>query len=637
LSCGLLRGFMKPSHETRLWIACWLFGTAVGVAGSQGPDPRPISAPLQDHPGNIFLANETVTVRLPSTGSTNWQMYDYDGQLVAQAKPEGEWLSFGTVPVGYYEIGPKTNDVTVRRVALGVLERLHAPTPQDSPIGLDVAMSWFYPEAKMPAVANLCALAGINWVRDRLNWAQIESEKGQFAPPERYDTSARVQAAAGLNVLQVNHLSPAWANPESKRFPMDLRDAYDAYRELARRWRGQIAAFEPWNEADIEMFGGHTGSEMASLQKASWLGLKAGNPGIIACQNVYALNNRQILADFHGNAAWPYFDTFNLHHYVPFDAYPAVYADFRAVSAGKPLWVTECSLPVQWSGDEKLKEPSDPDLRIQAERVAKVYAASIQEGAAAVFYFILPHFVEGQTQFGVLHSDLTPRPAFVALAAVGRLLAAAKPLGRLQSAAPQVRGYLFQAKPDGQAREVLVAWTTNSTANLVLPISPEAVFDHLGRQLDGSGEPLYLRSAPVFAILPSGSAAKMPLSPPPEPTAALTGGVSPIVLQALWPKPRVLLEQSAYRLAGGKVETVPVYLYNFSNHPVRGTFRVLVPPAARIQFPCEASLQPGERQELGLALDCARQLAGGPIQTIRIEGDFGADGHPVLSLRLEVE
>ena len=74
-------------------------------------------------------------------------------------------------------------------------------------------------------------------------------------------------------------------------------------------------AFEPWNEADIPMFGGHTGSEMASLQKAAYLGLKAGNPKVIACLNVFALHRAATLRDLHENAAWPYFDTFNLHHY----------------------------------------------------------------------------------------------------------------------------------------------------------------------------------------------------------------------------------------------------------------------------------------------------------------------------------
>jgi hypothetical protein len=52
--------------------------------------------------------------------------------------------------------------------------------------------------------------------------------------------SARVQSDAGLRVLQVAHVSAPWANPNTKRFPPDLRDFYNFWRESARRWAGQI-------------------------------------------------------------------------------------------------------------------------------------------------------------------------------------------------------------------------------------------------------------------------------------------------------------------------------------------------------------------------------------------------------------
>ena len=176
-------------------------------------------------------------------------------------------------------------------------------------------MAWFYPKDKMATVANLCALAGMNRVRDRLSWPELEPKKGEFLGTNRYDWSVQAQSAAGLKVLEVDHLSPPWANPNTKRFPLDLRDVYNFYRALAQRWPGEVEAFEPWNEADIPDFGGHTGSEMASLQKAAYLGLKAGNPSAIGCLNVFAIHRAATLRDLHENAAWPYFATFNLHHY----------------------------------------------------------------------------------------------------------------------------------------------------------------------------------------------------------------------------------------------------------------------------------------------------------------------------------
>lgn len=614
---------------------------------------RAIPAPLPDHSGNVFLAGEPVSVTIPVLDLAAWRVTDYDGKTVAEGKTTSGRAEVGKLPVGWYEI--RWGDAPEQRTAAAVLQPLAAPTPTTSPIGIDVAMAWFYKEDRMPAVANLCALAGVNWVRDRLAWGHVEPKRGEFAPPStKYDASARIQAAAGLHVLQVNHSSPGWANPNGKRFPEDLRDAHRFYREMARRWAGQVVAFEPWNEADIVQFGGHTGAEMASLQKAAALGLKAGNAGMIACLNVFATPNKAILADLAENQAWPYFDTFNLHHYAKTDEYPRIYGAFREVSAGRPLWTTEFSMPVPWSGDEKRKEPSDADLRIQAERVAQVFAAALHEGVQEAFYFLLPHYVEGKTQFGIVRPDLTPRPAYVALAAVGRLLADARPLGHLKDVPQNVRAFLFRAKPDGEEREVLVAWSESGPVELQPSPAPDAVFDHLGRQRETRGPefcvstssgmlkmvrrilPLQLSGAPVLAVYAAGTSAKMSLDPPPGVPPRAAGEPSPIVIQAVWPKERVDLKASACRVSREKPETIPVFAYNFSDKPVEGELAAAGAKDMQVKFGGKVSIAPGDRKPLDLVVD-ARGLTAGQVETVRITGDFGPAGKPVLSLRLMAE
>jgi hypothetical protein len=585
--------------------------------------PEPSAA----HPGNIFLADEEVTVPLPE--ATTLRLIDYDGRLVRELGAAGSTARLGQLATGYYRvaIGGSSNSIS-----LGVLNRLQSPTPLDSPIGLDVAMAWFYGEKRMPAVANLCALAGVNWVRDRLTWPDMEPAKGQFSSSNRYDASALAQTRSGLRVLQVIHLSPPWANPNTKRFPLDLRDSYRFYEAMARRWRGQVQAFEPWNEADIPMFGGHTGSEMASLQKAAYLGLKAGNPDIVACLNVFAMHNPAQLQDLNANEPWPYFDTFNLHHYAPFDEYPKLYADFRAVSAGRPLWVTECSLPVKWTGSDSLKEPTDADLKVQSERVAKTFACSLHEGSDATFYFMLPHYVEGQTQFGILRPDLTPRPAYIALAAVGRLLAQAQPLGRLHTEDNSVRAFLFHALPDGKPEEVLVAWTTHTNASIVLPVAPLQVLDHLGRPTLARKE-VRLSQAPVFVRLPIGSGKELSLISPPGKPPRLNGKPCPLVLQALWPADKLDLKLSAYRIGAHQAQTIPVYAYNFGSEPVRGTLRVQSPAEWQVTLPTVAEIPPMGRLELPLNVSPLPAASGAPAE-IRIVGQFGPDSQELLSLRL---
>jgi len=595
---------------------------------------RTIPAPLPDHPGNVYLTGEKVSIIIPVLDLATWRVTDYDGKTVAEGRTTAGRAEFGPLPVGWYEVRWGEGDSPDRRASIAVLQPLAAPTPETSPICLDVAMAWFYKEPQMPAVANLCALAGVNRVRDRLHWGDVETKRGEFAPPPtKYDATARIQSEAGLRVLQVNHSSPSWLTKKVRRFPEDLRDAHRFYREMARRWAGQVVAFEPWNEADIIQFGGHTGAEIASMQKASYLGLKAGNPGIIACQNVFASTNAAALADFAENQAWPYFDTFNLHHYDKTDEYPGIYAAWRGVSAGRPIWTTEFALPVQWSGDEKRKEPRDADLRIQSERIAKVYAGVLHEGSVAAFYFILTDYVEGKTQFGLVRPDLTTRPAYVALAAVGRLLADARPLGRLKDVPQNVRAFLFRAKPDGKDCEVLVAWTAEGAAEIALPGAPLAVYDHLGRPRPG---PVALSSAPVVAVFATGAAAKMTLDPPPQPPTQAAGDPSPVVLQAVWPMERRDLGQSAYRVASGKAETIPVYAYNFSAKPVEGTLEVAGPSGWRLNLAKTVQIPPGDRVQLPLTVEAAAATAV-KCETVRIQGSFGPAGNPILSLRLAPE
>ncbi len=475
----------------------------------------------------------------------------------------------------------------------------------------------------MENFTSLSLLAGMNRVRDRIYWGELEPKRGEISASNHYDTSLEIQAAAGLQVLDVNHASPPWANPDGRRFPLDLRDAYNFYRAMAKRWEGKLAAFEPWNEADIAMFGGHTGDEMASLQKAAYWGLKSGNPKLTVCQNVFAIPRVATLRNFNDNHAWPYFDTFNLHHYEQFSEYPRVHRDYLSAAAGRPWWATECNVTVHWSGDEKQQEPSPENLRIQSERVARIYAEDIYYGASAVFYFMLPHYVEGPQQYGVLHKDLSPRPAYLAVAAAGRLLADAKSIGRLKDA----DGVLFTAKPDGKGADVLVAWS-ETEKDITLPKPPQACFDHLGRALKVSGTTVKVGQAPVYVILAKDSRPEITL--PPKREEWYLGKPSPIVLQALPPEKDIVLNKSAYHKATNELSEVPVFLYNFGDKPAKGKFTVTAPEHWTSEFPEEVEIAPGDRKQLTLKLKDAGEW---PIARVQIKGDFGPAGKSFLALR----
>jgi hypothetical protein len=138
---------------------CGLVAWACPVASAASQLPRP----LPGHPGNVYVAGERIFVPLPAGAAATWRVVGYDGKPVAAGSASLGPIDLGILPVGWYELvrgddsAPLTN-----RTSLAVLAPLGAGTPATSPVSLDVAMAWFYPPEQMPAVANLCALAGIN-------------------------------------------------------------------------------------------------------------------------------------------------------------------------------------------------------------------------------------------------------------------------------------------------------------------------------------------------------------------------------------------------------------------------------------------------------------------------------------------
>ncbi|WP_423444017.1 hypothetical protein [Limisphaera sp. VF-2] len=612
-------------------IVVWLLVVPVCGLLEIAPHVAAEPAPLRSlAPGNVFFEGQSVRVSLPAEPA-EWFLVDFEGHRLRRLEAAPGPVELGRLPAGFYRLRPVSGPETLW-VSIGVLPALRRPPGPGSPVSLDVAMSWFYPPEQMSAVATLCQYAGVVRVRDRLRWAEIQPSRQQWAAGTRYDRAAQAQSAAGLQVLQVIHDTPRWAGADPRRFPDDLRDAYHFWSALARRWAGRVEAFEPWNEADIHVFGGHTSAEMAAYQKAAWWGIKAGNPRALVGWNVFAHANPAHLADLDANLAWPYFDTYNFHHYVPFDQYPALYARHRATSGGRPFWVTEAALPVRWAGDPQLQEPSEEDLRIQAERVAKTFAASLHEGAAAVFYFLLPHYVEGQTQFGLLRRDLTPRPAYVALAAVGRWLAEARPLGRARADARGLRLFVFRARPDGRWRDVAVAWTEKETGRLSLPSEPLEIRDLLGRPRPVT-KSVQLGRAPLFLIFRAGQGMTLVEESPPPAPPRRPGTPSPVVLQPVWPPDRVELAQSAYRVRKGAPVEIPIRVYHFGDRPLRGSFEVQTPPGWTVEFPDSTALHPGERQDLALRLTGPR-TPGPLVHTLRLIGRFCGESDSALSLRL---
>jgi len=627
-----------------------------------------------DHPGNIFLEGEEVLVKVPPQtprSAAKWRILDDRSKTLAQgsldrnADSVPKPIRAGKLGIGWYRVEfLDASGECVAWTAAAVLARLRAPVPQDSPVCVDSATAWFAGNdpAKQEAFARLAALAGVNWIRDRLRWGDIEPRRGEFAENTTYDSAAAIENRLGLKVLQVFHLTPRWAADKKfgrGHFPPDLRDAYTFCRAMSRRFKGRVQAWEPWNEANIPNFGAHTVDEICSYQKAAYLGFKAGDPTVTVCSIACAgLPTRFHARGVLENETWPYFDTYNIHSYDWPDSYLELWAPAREAACGRPIWMSEADRGWKYETPPPWCDISRRGERLKAEYMAQSYACSLFAGCNRHFHFILGHYYEtsNHVQFGLLRLDLTPRPAYVALAAVGRFLAGARCLGRLVLAdKPEAHIYAFAARPDGKARDVLVAWAEKkadwpqrgaASVEWVLPegVRVEAVYDYLGRSL-GDRVPARLVSAPVFIILARGEASKLPLEKPPAPAKFRTGAPSPVVLQ-LWAPQLERKKIEERKWSAGYERIVPpgeevelsIFAYNFGPATAKGTIAVEHLPEGWKISPhrWEVQLRPMERRRLAARFTLPAGEAGRPSarKWLKLRGDFGKAGRPALAFRL---
>ena len=458
----------------------------VASHGASQQPPSPWSAlqtiprdvpPVKQYPGNIFVAAAAVSLQLPNNlppEAVHWQVLDDAGTVVASAalkdaERAASRIAVGKLGIGWYRVEFLDADGgCVAWTTAAVVAKRRVPVRQDSPVCVDTATAWFARNdpADQQHYAELAALAGANWVRDRMRWQDMEVAPGRYAAKgTTYDTAATVESQAGLKVLQVFHDTPRWAAEDGRltgRFPPDLRAVYQFGKQMAMRLNGRVQAWEPWNEANCPPFGGHTVVEMCAYQKAAYLGMKAGDPDVSVGMNVATGVPTTLHADIVlANQTWPYFDTYNFHTYERPDMYPGLWGPIRTAAAGRPIWITESDRGLKYVTGTPWYDQSREGEILKAHFMAQSYATGLFAGANRYFHFVLGHYTEAnnKTQFGLLRLDKTPRPAYVALAAVGRLLDGARSIGRWQLPdEPNAYVYAFRAFPDGQAADLLVAW-----------------------------------------------------------------------------------------------------------------------------------------------------------------------------------
>ncbi|MBI4976831.1 MAG: hypothetical protein HZC28_05080 [Spirochaetes bacterium] len=466
--------------------------------------------------GNVYTEDEPLTFRTKTRGPERkalWRVTDFYGTETAQ----GDWLmsdalTLPDLPCGYYRFHYKDENAAEFSEPIPFVRVISPSKRKRNTAGffcVDTAQSWLVSPGRHPlfppdtfvVTSDLVKLAGIDTIRDRYSFNQLNPSSNEYKWDNVYSSNAALLKARGIEVDTVFHDAPQWTKGKLTSMPYDLFALYRFCRESAARYRGTINAWEFWNEPDIS-FCKDPAWDFAAAQKAAYLGIKAGNPDasmLIASSAEVPLPRFFDLALENGTR--DYFDIMNYHIYKKLhEIAPAVetVTNFlmRHGIPGKPMWVTENGIGHEGFGKRRplisnssAAEYDDDQERLHAEHLTKSMVILQSLGVARDFFFVFPPYNEkdGGKVWGLFRWDFTAKPAYAAFANLTARLANAVYKGRV-NAGDGVSAYLYE-QPD--TRQTLVFWS-DSNDNRQFSVSTGSasisIYDIMGKNDTAASE-----------------------------------------------------------------------------------------------------------------------------------------------------
>ena len=595
-----------------------------------GTDSRPIPVV-----GNIIEAGGALSVRLPAETSVKVvrvEARDESGRVVSEAPVESDQTAVfqkGTLSPGWYALrfmdASGQEQASTTAAVLMPFDRNW--DPDTNPVAVDLAVSWLAPKdipESTEGLIRLARMAGTGWVRDRLRWRELQPGPDTWVDGTVYEHTATLQDDAGLRVLSVFHDIPAWARNEDGS-PTDLRHVYHFCAGLARRFKGGIDAWEPWNEANAGSFGGWPIHRMCAWQKAAYLGFKSGDPSVPVCwQPIGGINTAAQARGILESGTVSYFDIYCIHSYDWAHGFPVLWSEALRAASGKPLWVSEIDRGIAGDGSDTLDDLPLERALLKAQYIPQEYALAMASGADRIFHFILADYSETHSdqpiRFGLLRRDLTPRPAYVSLAVAARMLVGTKCLGikRFENV-PDLWAAGFRDR-DPARGDILLMWAERevdwqergkTVVEYVLPEplrAPKRCVDYLGRDVP---VPSRFSGASVYMTYPRGALSvwfeDRDDTPRKDTPASVPGNV---VMDAWFPEnpPQSFpagWTPEYYPLLKTGTQVLRVAVYNLGNQDsVTGSVRVSGVPSGWQVSPenNSFSLEPMNRTVLGISV-----------------------------------
>jgi len=320
--------------------------------------------------------------------------------------------------------------------------------PGASVFGINSHIASRYPDIDtVEQPAALVRQLGLGWVREDVQWARVEPQPGAY-DWSWYDRVFAAHRSNGLNIIGVIMPAVGWATPEPGDAPDEISffapdpAQYAAFaRAAAERYRGQVQAWEIWNEPDDAQFWRPAPDPpaYARLLTAASAAIKSVDPGVVVLNGGVVPFDTGFLESLAVNGAWSAIDALSVHPYV--DPYTPEGAQIDAVGianvrtlaarlGSKPIWATEFG----WGSGACERDPAGrTDENAQANYLARAGVLLRAAGAERVLWYNFKD--RDQPCYGIVRGSggLTDygslKPAAAALATLSRQLGSASPRG----------------------------------------------------------------------------------------------------------------------------------------------------------------------------------------------------------------
>ena len=321
---------------------------------------------------------------------------------------------------------------------------------------------------------------GMNSIRDEINWASVERKKGVYEIPAIGEAMIDAALKEGMSPLIILcYGNVLYGNREYPSESPEALEGFIRYCEfMVTKLKGRVREYEIWNEWDYGTgMGNKPGSaeSYVKMLKAVYPRLKAIDPDavfIAGAMSDGAIVNGWLETMLKSGAA-DSCDGISIHPYTHKNGLREQRgAEFflqrvlqsidmiKKYNDGKekPLYITEMGYPTN-IGPKGLVEDTSAANLVKSYLLSKTVPA-IKGMWVYDFQNDGLNCRDEEDNFGITHTDLTPKRAYMALRDISPILKQAEYCGRVELGDPNIWILKFRFKNEN-SREAWVVWSSH--------------------------------------------------------------------------------------------------------------------------------------------------------------------------------